>query len=88
MEYLESDASRVWPARTKVAMKVWLAYPAAVFNLKDNGVAPCSTSRTGARLLMEGRGVAAQTRHTDLAVRDEESPGYCFTVTNKARAHL
>lgn len=88
MKSLERNGSQVWAARTCAGMDVWFGWFAAVLKLNKNGVLPCSLATTGERLLLRGRGAKAQTGHRKLAVTDEESPGYSFTVTGEVGVYL
>lgn len=83
MEYLKSGGSGVWAARTWAAMEVWVGWLAAALNLNDNGLLPCSHSRPSKILLLTGRSVAAQTGHSDIFVRDGESPRHFFFATGE-----
>lgn len=88
MEYLESNGSRVWAARTRDGMNFSSAWLAAVLSLSWNYVSPYSLSRTRGRLLLTRPVAMAETGQNDYVIRDGESPGYYFTVTSEESAHL
>lgn len=88
MQYLETNGSRVWVARTRVDMNVWLCWLRAVLNLDWNGVPQCSLSKFGGRQLLTRPGAEAPTGHKGFGVKDEESPGYFFVVIDEFCAHI
>lgn len=54
MPNLKISESRLWAARTRAAMGVWLGWLAAVRSLQDSGVWTSSPPKTGKRLLLTG----------------------------------
>lgn len=75
MVYLERNWSRVWAARNRAAMDVWLCWFAAVLKLDENGASPCNFSKSGGGLLLGERSAEAQTRHISFVGRNGESSG-------------
>lgn len=57
-------------------MTAGLAWPAAVLNLDQNEVSPCSLPRTSWRLPMTERCAEGQMRHIDFVARHGEAPGF------------
>lgn len=69
-------------------MEVFLGWLAAVLNLRENEVLPCSLPKADEGLLLTGRGTKTQTGHKYFVVMDGESLGYMFTVTGEVSAHV
>lgn len=87
-EYLNTNESRPYAARTRAATSFWLCWLTVLSILGDNGVSPCSFPETADRLLPTGRRAAAQTRHGDFDLSDEKSPGQFFIFTGEVSVHL
>lgn len=69
-------------------MDAELGWLAALIDLDDSGVLPCSISETNKMLLLTRRGAAASTQHKDLFVEEGESSGFFFIATGEVSLYL
>lgn len=63
MKCLESGENRVWAARSRAVMDVWLGSLLQVPNLNQNVVSPCGFPKNIGGLLLTGLGTDALTSH-------------------------
>lgn len=78
-EYLNRKRSRMWASWTRAGMGFQTSLLAAVLNLNQNGVTPCTLSETGERLLMTGPSAKTQTGQNHFVVGHQQLPGYFST---------
>lgn len=78
MDHMEKDEEKVWFARYRAAMSVWVCWVGDILRLGD--VESVRILKAGGRFLLTGMDVPRLTGHNEHSVT-EEAPGYFMIIT-------
>ena len=86
--HMESDRQRMWAARRRAALDLWMGWLLSLLNLDNYAQWESFVPKSGGRFLMTGKECPAQVGHNDFAVVKGQSPGYFAMVTGTEQCSL